>query len=150
MNYYKARQRDKTKRWDFTRRNDDIILPVGFCAGWHESTPASLAHLDKGVSGALLAEQEKQRPFQKCFHKDGHDTEAEARACFRAYLLDIKLDLKGHVIEPTPKCNVKGCAKGAREVRAGNYHYWYLCETHRTREVVEGLLEPPTEFFGSY
>lgn len=36
MNYYGARQKQDTKKWDYTCRNDDKICPVGYCEGWKD------------------------------------------------------------------------------------------------------------------
>jgi len=85
-----------------------------------------------------------------CAHgKCSHDTPEEAQECYKQYLLG-KVKLEAGEFKPWHVCDVEGCDADTNvSTKAGQYHRWALCEKHRTREVVEELLNP-VNFFGSY
>ena len=91
-------------------------------------------------------------PIGKCAAgKCNHDTEAEAQECYRQWLLDHKLDIKGtEFSKPWLECDVEGCDHDTNvEVRLGQYHRFKLCQTHRTVEQVASMLSVGS-FMGSY
>ena len=92
------------------------------------------------------------RPVGKCADMAcKHDTEQEAQECYRQWLLDIKLDIEGQEFgKPWLECEVEGCDHDTNvRVKAGQYHSWILCQTHRTKEVVASMLKVHS-FMGSY
>jgi hypothetical protein len=128
MNYYDARQSKLTGRWDFTCKNNDKIWPTGYCAG--PKVAEGHPHVDK-------------------FHDGGHDTEEEARECYRQYLLDNELRFSdGEGASSQHRCRV--CNEFTSGYGELNHALFPLCDKHRTREEVEKLIGPPGLIISSY
>jgi hypothetical protein len=144
MNYYAAKQRQSDKKWDYTCRNDDFTQPVGYCGAYIDWTPELLSRL------GLPAEHpsfEKQRQFRDKHHSCGHETQQEAEACYREYLLDQRLKLMCEHPDAQIRCKV--CNKWTTFYAEIDMNMWDLCEEHNNREEVEKLFEAPGEIWKS-
>lgn len=146
MNYYEARRRESDGKWDWTRMNDGRVWPVGFCA-------------PKISCECVL--RPPHVPADPCEHGcegDGwvpspdycgsHDTAAEARTCFRRYLLaeisEVDFgDWTGCVVCDAP--TKKGLTT---RPPLGESHA--LCDEHRTHEQVEKLTPVVSQITSSY
>lgn len=123
MNYYAARQREKTKKWDYTCRNDGQIWPVGYCAG--------------RLVDVMKVPEDKREPY----HEDGHETAEEAQECYKRYVLDNDLRLDSKMSGQQRRCEADGCeewTQGLATIRGGQM--FVLCDEHRNRETVEGMF----------
>jgi hypothetical protein len=147
MNYYQARQREKDGRWDYTKRNDDDIHPVGYCAGWREwLTLANLTeeaneHYKRQWEAKVLLHRDK-------YHSDGHQTPEDAAECYKRYLLDQQLSLGRENHSSMHKCRV--CGEFTHLFAEIDSQVWILCEHHNNRETVETLFEAPQQIISSY
>jgi hypothetical protein len=122
VNYYAARQREKTKKWDYTCRNDGRIWPVGYCAGRHVEV--------------LQVPEDEREPY----HDHGHETAEEARECYKHYQLDNELHLDIKMASQQRKCEADGCGAWTQGMaRVGGHVSFVLCDEHRNRENVEKL-----------
>lgn len=138
MNYLDARRRTADGRWDYTNMNDGQIHAIGYCAGWRPFTgdetwlPGGKAEADR-----LNAEEE---PFRVKYHEDGHATEAEARYCYRTYLLDRRASRSKASNQQFRRIECGGWTQDMVQVGA----YWFkpLCETHPLREALEKHYPP--------
>lgn len=86
MNYYDARRRQDTGKFDYTRMNDGHISPVGYCA---EKDGCSCRTIKTGYQ--INPDCEICGGSGRVPNPDycgSHDTEEEARECFARYLLD--------------------------------------------------------------
>jgi hypothetical protein len=141
MNYYKARQR-KDGKWDYTCMNDGHIWPIGYCESYKQYS------VDEWWSRMITEEKraDHDRTADK-HHVDGHASASEAEACYRQYLLDHCVRLKG-VWEQQSKCEV--CGEWTQlYASVNNTSYFDLCEEHNTLEQVEKLFEGPGEVWSS-
>ncbi len=87
-----------------------------------------------------------------CADDDGHDTEEEACACYRKYLLEKRCRLHEPQKNPTSKhrCAVEDCEEyTAGYAVVATYWMKHLCDKHRTVEVVESLFGPVGESWES-
>jgi len=89
MNYYQPRQRKADGRRDYTAMNDGMVRPVGYCHAYHP-IPDEIPYMTPEM---VRRENDREAAFAHKYHDDGHATEAEARACYKEYLLDHKLEL---------------------------------------------------------
>lgn len=93
MNYYQPLKRESDGRWDFTVTNDGKTRAVGYCHAWKDwhdldvFSPEQNAYHKKAFD-------EQCGPFRDKYHNDGHVSAEEASACYRAYLLDQRLQLR--------------------------------------------------------
>lgn len=131
MNYYEARQREKDKRWDYTRRNDSRIWPVGYCGGWRfdREPPPGLHNWEQTKA--------KYEPFRANYHTDGHETREEAEACYRRYELDTELHF-GTLLNQRLRCDV--CEQFTDGTANTRHFHAIVCAAHQTREAVERLM----------
>lgn len=149
MNHYAAQQREFDGRWDYTITNDKHVRPVGYCRGYVEFTAEDGSHM--GMTPAQIEEYNNDlRGRKDKYHTGGHETKEEACACYRQYLLDIRL----RFVEDDPaadtqhKCvECEAWTSGSAEIRED---CWYLCKEHRTREIAEKLMPPVGESWSSY
>jgi hypothetical protein len=133
MNYFGPRQRESTKRWDYTCRNDNRIWPVGYCAGWRDYTAEERRQCM--MNDVWYANYESRRAS---YHTDGHATSDEACECYKQYQLDDGLRF-GEDSSSQKKCQV--CeAWTTKRAMVGGYRSFVLCEAHATREEVEKLF----------
>lgn len=133
MNYYVAKQRVEDKRWDYTCNNH----PVGYCRKYVEIDPK-------------LYGEHRQAEYAATAHKhhsDGHATEEEARKCYLEYLLDHKMRF-GQMSNQQKKCKI--CGEWTQGFAEMDCEILVLCDKHRTREIVETLVEPPSEIWSSW
>jgi len=131
MNYYMARQRKDSLRWDFTCKNDGRIFPVGYCAGGQVWCQAKGEHADK-------------------YHDGGHATAEEAAECYRQYQLDNHLRFDaGEGARVLRVCEHPDCEEFTGGTASVQYKVLNLCDAHRTREVVEQLYEAATQITSS-
>ena len=128
MNYYEAKQRTDG-RWDYTRNNHG----VGYCREYCE--------IDLGVVHISESEQEEYRATADKHHTDGHETEEEARECYREYLLDHRLMLNRKMENEQRKCQV--CEEWTQGFAEIDQRLFTLCDQHNNREAVETLFEAP-------
>jgi hypothetical protein len=127
MNYYQARQRNTSLRWDFTCKNDKRIWPVGYCSG-------------KSDGG----------PYDNKYHDDGHASAEEASECYRQYLLDNRLVFdEGEGSRTMRVCQYPGCDEFTSGMAEIEFCVFYLCDSHRTREIVESMFEAPGQIVSS-
>lgn len=134
MNYYRALQRKEDGRWDFTRTNDRVSTPTGYCAGWIEWTPEQIERIPE-----LVRETARLEPFRHKFHTDGHATREEAVACYRRYELDTSTNLDGRTVNAS-RCLV--CGEWTdRFASVSQCSHFPLCDKHRTAEEVEKRYE---------
>ena len=118
--------------------NDGHIWRVGYCQPYKEwGDDPWIRESDRADH---VATKDKH-------HDDGHATAEEACGCYRQYLLDHHLRLKGAWENVQHKCEV--CGEWTALYAAVDYQTWNLCEQHNTLEVVDGLLEPPEEIWCS-
>ena len=148
MNYYGARQKQDTKKWDYTCRNDDRIWPVGYCGGWKEYNKEDVTkRLGEGMYDGLVREQNQSLPFKSKYHTDGHDTKEAACSCYRAYLLDQKTRF-GEQQNQQKKCEV--CQKWTQKFAETSMDIHYLCEEHLNKETLEKIFPEVAEIISSY
>lgn len=79
-------------------------------------------------------------PVGYCREDGGHETEREACECYKRHLLDNRLTLDGHADDQQRRCVVTGCGQWTSEYANVDHRAFFLCDEHRTREVVEGLF----------
>jgi hypothetical protein len=132
MNYFQARQRKESKRWDFTCKNDGRIWPVGYCAGKKIGESADPPTSDK-------------------YHDDGHETEAEARECYKQYVLDNELHFDAREDSRSMHvCAYPGCDEFTKGIATlGCARMWPLCDEHRNKEAVSELYTAPSQIISS-
>lgn len=142
MNYYEALQRQTDKRWDYTRRNDGHVIPVGYCRGWDESTREELVEQHGTDRGEMFHQaQEERRVHQDRYHDDGHETAEEACECYKRYLLDNRVNFEFGTTEDTQhRCEVEGCENWTQKVAMVDHRTYNLCDEHRNMEALEGLV----------
>jgi len=135
MNYYTTSQRQSDNKWDYTRNN----RPVGYCRPYEK--------IDTERYG--LTEEECSE-YEKTSHKHhdcGHDTEEEARECYKQYLLDHNLRF-GKMSNQKNKCRVcEEWTQGYAEI--GNTMF-VLCENHSNEESVSSLFTTPQQSWSSW
>lgn len=154
MNYYGARQRLSDGRWDYTCKNDGSTWPLGYCAGSRAYSASDFNFMGEEAAAREAQKlNERNAPHLSKFHKDGHATEAEAAACYRAYLLDMHLRFSDKPSEDEQhRCAACGAWTqhlGWLEGSMGAY-LWHLCAAHQTREAVEALMPPVGTSISSY
>lgn len=142
MNHDAPRQRIEDSRWDYTSSNPRYgTHPIGYCRPW--SDPREWEHIPEPERER---EHARLAPFQDRYHTDGHETAEEACACYKAYLLDLRLRLRRWESEEPPQtlylCAASGCGEHTahRADVGGLGPSWPLCEIHLNRETVSGLL----------
>jgi hypothetical protein len=131
MRCYKARQR-KDGRWDYTVHIGDVILPVGYCAEFHEWTEEDVNRF--GVPSnhfSILREKE----FAHKHHSDGHVTAKDAEDCYKQYMLDQRLKLM--ISDHTNRRKCLCCDEWTSYYAIVGISCFDLCEKHQTRESVE-------------
>lgn len=73
-------------------------------------------------------------PVGYCADHEPHQTEDDARRCYRDYELNERLRLDGTLGDWNP-CEYTGCETLTnRDARIGGWHGWRLCDVHRTKE----------------
>lgn len=140
MIHYNAKQRLSDMRWDYVCGN----RPTGYCAGYREFTEK-----DDFLSEQMrIQENAKMAVHKEKYHTNGHETEEEARLCYKQYMLDNELRLSPKQENPSQlnKCDVCGefCSGSAS---IGWCERYTLCEKHCTRDEVERLTEPAGEMW---
>lgn len=147
MNYYKALQRDKDKRWDYTVTNDGASRPIGYCGGPFEKrwlSPEEDPWIRVVYPSRVLYEEARAKTaaFRSKYHSDGHTTEAEAYACYTEYLLDNRLreGRQSDTLKPVP-CEI--CGTPTEQFVAVNTagSAFMLCDRHRNREGAAQLFQ---------
>lgn len=91
MNYYAARQRLDTKRFDYTRMNDGVVNPEGYCRE-KVLCPENPIMLDGNYEAVECPEDcPTCHGEQRILNPDycgSHDTAEEAEACFAKFIAD--------------------------------------------------------------
>jgi hypothetical protein len=119
VNYYDARKLEDGSGWHYTSANRRLgTSPVGFCAQWHEDK----SHV--------------------------HETEEEARECFRKYLISEITEVDYSDWTGCEVCDTP-TKKGMKGV-GGIGPSYSLCDEHRTAEQVDKLTEAPGQIVASY
>jgi|HubBroStandDraft_2_1064218.scaffolds.fasta_scaffold124109_2 hypothetical protein len=81
-----------------------------------------------------------------CAEDAGHETAAEARACYRGYLIETaKLNVK---LDPGGAC--RSCKKPAKEAAMVNGFPHFLCEKHMNKEGLEKAFPAVGSSVSSY
>lgn len=140
MRHYDAKQRLSSMKWDYACGNH----PVGYCAGYREFTEKD-SFLPEQIR---TTENEKMLANKEKYHTEGHDTEEEARLCYKQYLLDNRLRLNPEQTNPSQlnKCRVCGefCSGYAT---IGECEMYFLCKEHCNRDEVDKLMRPPGQMW---
>jgi len=139
---YSPKQRQSTKRWDYTVSSDDEgwCHPTGYCSGWKDYTEDELDALEKSGNDGMREWYGEMLPFKEHYHSTGHASAEEACACYRAYELDLDLRLDVKARDEQRKCAACGVwTQGMASL--GSFRRWPLCDEHRTRGQVEALLQ---------
>jgi hypothetical protein len=139
-------QRKDDGRWDYTYGNSRGTFADGYCRAWKPWTAESVARIGMGGDDPAAVAEEwnaKEAPHVGKYHDNGHATAEEAVDCHRLYELDHHLEFFADRpnADTAHRCQAQGCAtftSGLADLRGGHKHWW-LCEAHRTREVVEAL-----------
>lgn len=141
MNYYDARQREDTKKWDYTRMNDGHIHPIGYCAEKVGCECATVERVYTPDPECEVCGGRGRVPNPE--YCGSHDTPEEAYACFRRYLLaDVKEENYGSWQDCEAKVNGQTCDKPTRQGLTARRPYstgHALCDEHRTPEILDGL-----------
>lgn len=151
MNYYAARQRADTLRWDYTRRNDNHIHAIGYCRGWEEPDEEALVAQFGEHTGKMISQaREDARPYKDRYHTGGHETKEEACECYKRYLLDqrVRLDA-GETKDTQHRCEVDGCEAWTQKQASVDHRTFLLCDDHRNMETLEKLFNVG-EMWSSY
>lgn len=128
MNYYKASQRNKDKRWDYTKNG----MPIGYCKEYCE--------LDSNIE-SFCATKHKH-------HTEGHETKEEACECYKEYLLDHRLILDRKMSNQQLKCEIcKEWTNGFAEI---DCNIFTLCPKHNNRKSVEEIMGEINESYSSW
>lgn len=84
------------------------------------------------------------------YHTCGHETEEEARKCYKEYMLDYQLRLNPKQENPSQLYKCKVCSEWCSgSATIGWCEYYNLCEKHCTREEVEKIVSPAGEMWVS-
>jgi len=135
MNHYIAKKRQSDGKWDYTCNN----RPTGYCHEWRDIDPKEIP-----ISESQL---EAYRASKDKYHSCGHDTEEEARECYKRYQLDNSLRFST-MSNQQLKCKVCGeWTQGFAEVDCSLFT---LCDEHRNRETVEQIYKAPDESWSSW
>lgn len=78
--------------------------------------------------------------FRSNCHTTGHDTEAEAYACYKNYVLDCLLLLDQQAEDLFEVCSVCGAVSDKMAV-VGHMHRFVLCPTHMLKDTVATLFQ---------
>lgn len=139
MRYYSARQRRDDSRWDYTVLIDGLVFPVGYCAGLPDMDSPTIMAEFGGERSALYLEYKMQiEKNREHYHATGHGSRAEARQCYKRYLLDtdMKLDLSIHNAQH--RCMV--CGTWTQGMAVVAHKFFILCDEHRKRVEIENLM----------
>lgn len=138
MNYYEAKQRKSDGRWDYTRNNE----PTGYCCRFRE-------YNQEFVEKFHISEEEvdKHNSFAHKYHSGGHETEQEARECYKQYLLDHQLRF-WKTKDEQRKCQI--CKQWTQNVAEIGCRMFTLCDEHNNCEEVSGLFDAPTWSMSSW
>lgn len=132
MNHLKASQRTTDRRWDYTNTNDRRTHPIGYCAGWREYNEAERKRFCMNDKWYDEYTSNKDK-----YHEEGHATEEEAKACYKAYQLDTSLRVSKDS-SSQQKCQVCQTWTQTRAV-VGGYSYFVVCDEHANRTEIEKL-----------
>jgi hypothetical protein len=90
-------------------------------------------------------------PVGYCRDHEPHDTQDEARECFRAWLLDNAKYDRPRFSNALYRCDVEGCREftdgGATD---GHNSPYTLCGQHRNRETLKTLIGPVGQITSSW
>lgn len=143
MQHRKARQRESDGRFDYTVADRHGVSPEGYCHAYRPWTDEQVRIIFGGDEAEVTAQREKLEaetaPFREKYHDDGHATVAEAEECYRTYLLDQRLRLDGKMTNQMLQCQVCGAFTQGLATVGGSRSY-VLCDPHRTRAWVSGLV----------
>lgn len=126
MNYYEPKKR-LDGRWDYTRNG----APTGYCCEYRDIDPKF----------ATDAQIEQYRATAHKHHTSGHETELEARECYKEYLLDHGLNLDREMSHAQHKCRV--CGEWTSKFAEIGNQLIVLCEQHNNRGEVEKIFQAP-------
>lgn len=151
MNHDAPREKVIDGTWGYTSANDGRVHAIGYCAPFHEFSPETIRCIYGDGEDGLARYEAYIAPYREAeaagkFHDGGHATKEEACECYKRYLLDFHLRFSEGPEKPDVlyKCDATGCEQFTActgEITGDFGPHWSLCEAHRTREVVEGLLK---------
>jgi hypothetical protein len=82
-------------------------------------------------------------PVGYCADHAPHETEDDARRCYRDYELNERLRLDGGESGSWHRCQHPQCETLTNKiVQLGEWQIWLLCDEHRTKESVAELYGP--------
>lgn len=148
MNYRQAMKR-KNGRWDYTNKNSDIVIPIGFCVSWDEYTRLITRGCGIMYGGSEQGKEEARKqiaeiePFKDKFHDNGHATEKEACECYRQYLLLTKTRYHKKPLNDAERPQHQECvecrewSQSVIEIGTGIGHRLPVCEKHCTPEIAQ-------------
>ncbi len=142
---YQALQRQSDQRFDMTVSSDEEgwTHAIGYCSGWPGDKPPDDNTIRK-IWWSLAAWKkhiDRIEPFHANYHRDGHETRAEAEACYTKYQLDNELRLDGHDESQQKKCVIcSEWTQGRAALLGESFREFVLCDAHRTREHIEQLI----------
>ena len=143
---YMVKRRLRDGRWDMTVSSDEEgwAHAIGYCAGWNELTEADCKRLLGPYHWPSIQEdQEARRQFQSKYHVDGHNSSAEAEACYLNFLLDQEIKFHEEV-DTQKRCKMCGVwTTGYGSLGREIPRRWPLCKTHQTRKSIEELVRKP-------
>jgi len=153
--YYEALEKmkagEKTGRFDMTRRTDDPKSgphAVGYCAGWPGDWTSGDEARDRAAIlnayrslEAYEAFLRREEPLRAKYHTDGHDSEAAAEACHRAFRFDHDLHFheEPQTFRPCAECGTLTTARAALQGCFASRSV-PLCPAHQDRAQAEKHL----------
>lgn len=150
MNYYEAREikgKDGkgTGLYHFTKMNDRLIWPVGYCSPY-EACPEC-----KGKSVILPSEPKcgtcgNKGRIKKADPCPGHRTKEEAAEHYRQYTIDHRQE---ETLGSWSDCKVCG-APTKKAFIIGHADFYPLCDKHFDLETLKKLVEPIEQIISSY
>lgn len=138
MNYLAAREivsdDGPTGKYHYTSMRDDIVRPIGYCAGWQPwmDGPVEGLHVPEKI---LEQERLKLAPFKGKFHSHGHENPEEACGCYREFILDTKVRFDHTLSDEQRKCRV--CGEWTQSLASiDSFVFIPLCKAHLNRDSV--------------
>lgn len=146
MQIVQALQLEDTKRWNMTvRTNSRRAHGIGYCGGWRYDElikSCEERHPDDGIHKGLIKEREKMLSFKHKYHDDGHETSAEAMACWIEFILDkyLRFDKAVGVKKKCMVCESWTTIYGHTPGPYSGYNKAFLCSRHANKKNMKKFL----------
>lgn len=141
MNHLCALKHPATGKWAYCRNG----VPTGYCDNGRVLTTDQ--EFLKNACGGETAYERYIQPHREAakagkYHDGGHETEEEARECYKQYTLDFNLRFKEDSENASQQHRCRVCNSWTSGyVQIGGYELIILCAEHRNRETVATLFE---------